>query len=839
MTFIYMNEHFNESNIVEKAIQTGFEVISKHKLPAKEPQYKTIPPRLNPEIKSFLLSQYPNGLYKHQAEAIDAFLDGSNVCISTSTASGKSLIFMISALNLILENPNSKVLALYPVRALIQDQIKKWETIVKPFNINVGYIDGGVPIVTRSEIIRSSNIILMTPDVAHAWLMRHLGDNDIKNFILNIRLLILDEAHVYDGVFGTNMAYFIRRFQIVTCNHQIICSTATLGKPEDFIYQLTGKITRSFDINDDFSAIPPKTILLLQEISGNNFESIVNFLIALAETEEGRFLAFGDSRKMVERIVASIHRNSTNEQDDNIEGDNLIKKILPYRSGYETEDRTTIQTSLENGVLIGVVSTSAMELGIDIGEIDLIILLDLPPTIKSFWQRIGRAGRKKPGICIVIDSRGNIIDRNEGLNKYLESPLEPNWLYLENRYIQYANALCAAYEINELGLVNNYNKEPYKSLPSSFNKFLENELYQTEIIPTDLYPLKQRAQAGPHREFPIRTGIETGFQVKEGPDRKLGNLTFSQALREAYPGAIYHYMARPYRIYHFNLGQGEIFARRDRGRTTKPISQTMVFPRFNEGILNLYISENGFLAETELQVSERVTGFIEQRGPTNKEYLYGPISPYYQRDLNRFFPTTGVCFCFNNYTISEKICLCIIEAFCIKFGIQERDLGNGLFFSNFNPIGSQQCRGTCIFDSSYGSLRLTQSLADNIRKVLDEAIYIAKMRGEDEIFSELINLSSFVEGLKPVNLTSTIEKVIDNWVTIIKPGQKAIYIDQNATQEVTVINCTYTPQGLMYKLQHQDTTADWYANATNVQPLFGETILIQKNFLTGEIKNLE
>jgi DEAD/DEAH box helicase domain-containing protein len=248
----------------------------------------------------------------------------------------------------------------------------------------------------------------------------------------------------------------------------------------------------------------------------------------LAKADAGRFIAFGDTRRMVEQLVMALKRYGAEVEDDE-DGLNLTKtenyyseqeiqstgsylNVLPYRAGYETIDRNNIQKSLAKGKLQGVVSTSALELGIDIGEIDLIVLLNQPASMKAFWQRIGRGGRKSEGICLFIDNRGSITDRTAGAQNYIRSPVEPNWLYLDNRYIQYANALCAAVENSEYG-ASEYNKIPFESLPTKFNKLLENEINPTEIISSDLYPLKQRAQAGPHREFPMRTSIEKSFQV--------------------------------------------------------------------------------------------------------------------------------------------------------------------------------------------------------------------------------------------------------------------------------------------------------------------------------------
>jgi DEAD/DEAH box helicase domain-containing protein len=807
---------------------------------------------------------------------------GGDICLSTSTASGKSLVFMAVAVDLILRDQNSKVLAFYPARALIQDQIEKWEAILKPLDIRFGYIDGGVAMEKRLPILDVSSVVLMTPDVAHAWLMSNLGTQEIRAFLKNIRLLILDEAHIYEGVFGTNMAYFLRRLLAVSKIRRIITSTATLDNPSEFVYQITGRKPSSFGPEIDSSGSPPKSILVGQEVAGKSFESIVSLLRRLARANMGKFLAFADTRRMVEQLVMALKRSLSEEdsKDDDsgqiedisdldIKDDSgdlaMAAKVLPYRAGYETVDRNQIQKALAKGNLVGVVSTSALELGIDIGEIDLIILLNQPPSIKTFWQRVGRGGRKREGVCLFIDNRGTIADSPMGLRKYMDSPIDPSWLYLENRYIQYTNALCSALEFREYG-EDQYDRTPFDSLPSNYNKLLENEINPAEIIPHDLYPLKQRAQAGPHREFPIRTGMEKSFQVKDKFGSPLGTLTFSQLLREAYPGAVYYYMGRPYRVNRLKYRQGEIYVYREKYWTTRPKAWSMVFPSFEGGLLRLLRSDEGFIAESEMQVSERVTGFVEQRGSTKEDHQYGPSSSYSQRELNRFFETTGVCWWFPvGYLNSEVMASRILEAFCFKFGVQRRDLGIGTFHSNTSPMGLGKCKGICIFDATHGSLRLTERLAEGFGEVLEEAILFAEAQRNSLAVQELEQFAEFVKAVRPEGIEGRQKIDLDdreNWTVIIASGEKAIHEGAKGPMEVVVLDHRYTPQGLMYELEHPkgklkfEITSPlsknvplserivpkpgvkWLVGANSVQPVPGETRMVLVNLVTGESKEL-
>ena len=185
---------------------------------------------------------------------------------------------------------------------------------------------------------------------------------------------------------------------------------------------------------------------------------------------------------MVEQLVAASHRamgeasEDEGEIEDSQDGDACRPsqrrlRILPYRAGYESDDREQIQQALESGELAGVVSTSAMELGLDIGAIDLTVLLSVPASVKAFWQRLGRAGRTRAGVCLLIDTQDALANSPSGLATYMRRPPEPNWLYLENRYIQYANALCAAAELRALSRTR-ADVAALDSLPASFRAFL-------------------------------------------------------------------------------------------------------------------------------------------------------------------------------------------------------------------------------------------------------------------------------------------------------------------------------------------------------------------------------
>lgn len=836
-----------------------YNIVEEEYLPGRDAELASIPSMIRPEVRAAISSMVPS-LYMHQSRAIESFLTGSDICLATSTASGKSLVFMSCASDMLFQDGVMKCLVLYPSKALIMDQLERWKSWSNQFGQKVGFIHGEVPGNERVAILLSSRIVLMTPDVAHAWIMSQLSDNRVRRFMEKLGLLILDEAHVYEGVFGSNMAFFMRRMAAAAPEHRLIMTTATLGAPEEFARSLTGRTVTCFASEDDGSQVSAKRIVVISEKDADAFQSKVDLLKTIRERSKGRFLAFADSRRMVEQLTVASNSgyamdeneegvDDDNDDDDNDDEDsseaNMLEQshaILPYRSGYEDHDRNSIQRALSSGKLAGVVSTSALELGLDIGELDLVVLLGIPATMKSFWQRVGRAGRRGEGKCILVDTGGIIQSVYGGLKEYLSKELEPNWLYLDNRRIQFSNALCAATETDK---TEDFLQEggAFSTLPKQFLDFFANELNPTAPVDSDLLELKQRAQGNPQYEFPIRSGMELSFNIRN-QGNPMGRVTFSQALREAYPGAIYYYMAKPYRVKKINFKNREILVGRCRRWTTKPITRTMVFPDFLNGISMLRRSEEGFLTECEMQISEQVLGFTEKRGPTEKNYEYCMGSDFYHRSINRFFSTTGICWRFpDGGTCSAGIAEAVFRAYCARFGIDERDIGFGVFYAKSSPFSDEPIQGVTIFDTTDGSLRLTQRLGENFVDVIECAIALSENRREsigctsgqlDSLHRCAVNLKNIVDE----GISTKDGDVQSDWVPVISNDENAMYVSDGVNILVKVIQHMYTPQGLKYRIKFSDGRQPCIAHSDHVLPLHGETRFVRVDLNTGEVHEI-
>lgn len=773
------------------------------------------PPGLDGAVTAALAGLFPDGIYTHQAEAIATSLSGEDICLATATASGKSLAFMSVAAHHLQIDPAATVLAVYPTRALISDQLGKWQDLLRLVGGEAAIIDGGVPMKERIAHMQRCRVLLMTPDVIHAWLLSHLGDTTVARFLDGLRLLVVDEAHAYGGVFGTNAACLFRRIAAASPGFRLIASTATVAEPQAHIEALTGRSCRVFGEDDDGAARPERAIVLATQQRKGALTSFLHYL-----TRDGtlRFLVFADSRKQVEQIVAQLHQEAGEEQ------------ILPYRSGYEDEDRKRIEGALRDGTLRGVVSTSALELGLDIGELDAVVLAGLPPSMKSFWQRAGRVGRRAPGVCLIVDS-GRFSDVAEDLPAYLARPVEPAWLYLENRFILYIHALCIAAEIAvQPGLAW---RAPAATLPPAFARFVEEELSPHEAIPPELYPIKQLACDDPHHRFPLRGEGEPDFEIVTPTKTSLGRVTNAQRLREAYPGAVYLYMAQPFRISRIDRKAQQIHAHKAKHIHTSPISQSMGFPDIS-GAFRLRQACLQVWAEGPLQVSERVAGFYEHHGEKLVPHAYGAGSRWSQKPLTRYVETSGVYWSLGNEATNQRIAERIADTFALRCGVQRAELGVGRVHAKETPWGP--ISGVCVYDATHGSLRLTSRLADDFAGIARAAARIEK---DDILRAGLLALAAAVESTPEAAIPAVAASPAagkspgSSVIPMIAVGESAMWFDHGSCDMVTIKGYQYTPEGLFYDISTNSAVRHW-AQESTIRSLAGQTRIVRIDLLSGK-----
>ncbi len=796
---------------------------------------------LSVQSRSFLCDDVPEGIYLHQKEAIKDFLNGENVCLTTGTASGKSLVFYSAAIEQIVKNPDSKILAIYPLRALGKEQEERWIVAMQKAGLDarVGRIDGQVSINERTEILKNSQVLIMTPDIIHAWLLYNLSNRHVLEFISRISLIVVDEIHTYSGVFGSNAALLFRRLQhimgMLNVHPRYIAASATIADPGLHLKKLFGLEFTTIDSSLDTSPRHEITIRLVEPPDTKDMLSTLSsFMEFIAGNTDHRFISFVDSRKQTEYIASIAARSQLKENDlDSMSCDHLQKlSILPYRAGYEANDRNIIQKRLSGGTLSGIVSTSALELGIDIPFLTLGILFGVPHSATSFYQRIGRIGRHSKGEIIVIN-KGDIYSENIFRNpeKLLNMPLSESALYLENQRMQYIHALCLARHGGEddqiRALINGDKKQNFESStdwPSGFLALCDSE--RVGVIPVELQNMKAEAGDDPNHTFPLRD-VDVQFRVeyKKGlQKRTLGSLSYAQLMREAYPGSVYYYTTRPYRVYRVKNSSRVVEVRHEKKYTTRPQTlPTLVFPNLSSGSV-FSAQKHGELitAECNMQIREAIAGIKERRGPNETAISY-PLDPSlgFYFDQNRFtrnYFTTGVIFthpALNKAGVRcDVIARLLFEAFLMTIPLERRDINfSGDRHRTKAGIVSEGDKFVCIYDQTYGSLRLSGRILEGqtLKKVFEKVVDLPMQNENMDINPEtILALEEVVNSLSEsrsditFNLSGETNRLHDELCKeVIMPGSKGLNIKNN-NEEFFIEDVFYSPviEGLAYRGKH-------------------------------------
>ncbi|HOU17922.1 MAG TPA: DEAD/DEAH box helicase [Candidatus Marinimicrobia bacterium] len=737
-------------------ISNNWNINYEYQIPEKNGEYFNIDDIGLSQSSKKYLSIYKLGIYKHQKLAITKFLSGRNICITTSTSSGKSLTFYVIAMELLSKKPDSKIMAIYPLKALGTEQTERWESAFRSsgLDISVGRIDGGIPVKERINIIKNNQIIIFTPDIIHAWMLSNISTKAIINFLSNVEAIIVDEAHVYSGVFGSNSAFLYRRLNNICASlnkiPKYICASATIKNPEVHMKNLIGL---DFTIIDEKSDSAPKKrsdILLIDPPNNIDVLSAFSALLKyISNNTNHHFIAFVDSRKQTEYIATIATRLSDKDDssEENLDFDELEQlKIFPYRAGYEEIDRINIQNKLSSRELNGVVSTAALELGIDIPYLTLGILFGMPNSATSFYQRIGRIGRNQNGVILLVNNKSILTEAIFRNPKILfKIPLTESTLYLENPRIQYIHTLCFARQSGENDIINQYLGTDTllnikTEFPENFIKLCNSE--RIGEISAEYQMMKSQAGEDPNHVFPLRD-VDIQFKVEyvRGPQKTmLGSLSYGQLMREAYPGAVYYYQTQSFRVTMVNIQKRLVQTRRERKYTTSPtFLPSLIFPNLSGGnIYNFIKIGDLIIIESNIQVRETVIGYKERRGRTELQFVY-PLNPndtngiYF--NLPRFtrnYFTTGVILNHPSFNINNvKVPLLseiIFESFLMIVPLDRQDVNFGCDKHRASRHGlNEGSRFISIFDQTYGSLRLTSRIIENeiLRNVLDKSIELA------------------------------------------------------------------------------------------------------------------
>ncbi len=379
----------------------GEEIAYRGVEPARGARVEPLPDDLDPRVVSALVANGVTSLYRHQAEAWEAARRSENVVVTTGTASGKSLAFNLPVLDAIAREPKTRALYLYPTKALAQDQARALAAL-RLKGLKPAIYDGDTPAERRWQIRKWSNLILTNPDMLHVGVLPH---HDRWGDVLhNLRYVVVDEAHVYRGVFGSHVANVLRRLRrlarVYEAEPQFLLASATIANAGELAEALTGEpatvVERDTSPKAEREVVIWNPPLLDPELGlrASPLGEAARLLSQLT-TRGLRTICFTKSRKAAELI----HRFTAERVDAA-----TAKRLAPYRAGYTPEQRREIERRLVEGELLGVTATDALELGIDIGLLDCAISVGFPGSVASLRQQWGRAGRRERGLAVLVAS---------------------------------------------------------------------------------------------------------------------------------------------------------------------------------------------------------------------------------------------------------------------------------------------------------------------------------------------------------------------------------------------------------------------------------------------------
>ena len=525
--------------------------------PAREALFEPFPSSIHLSLQDVLKSKGIESLYSHQTEAIRHIDEGENIVLSTGTSSGKSLCYSIPILNNQLNEPGSTALLLFPTKALTNDQLLTFQGFALQLPteaIKPVVYDGDTPTSQRSAIRKSTTILLTNPDMLHQGILPH--HTAWARFFSNLRFIVIDETHIYRGVFGSHFANLMRRLKRVCSFYnsfpQFILTSATIGNPEELAGSLIEQKVQLINYDGSpkgashFLIYNPPLVDEKLGIRKSSIDAGVNYTQKIIQANH-QALVFARTRRTVEMLLSYLRNKLPFAERETVQG---------YRSGYLKSARREIEQGLKDGKLKAVFSTSALELGINIGNLDVVILVGFPGTIATARQRLGRAGRKQQ------TSLGILIVTNEALDQYLASHPEylvennPEQALIDpqNLIILLQHIGCAAFELPFS------NQEGFGSMTAEeLNPFL-NLLEQSGSLSQQGENFYWMADRYPAAEVSLRSStpevISLNLIDEEGNTTLIGQLDAWTARWMVHKEAIYLHNAEVYEVLDLDLEKG-------------------------------------------------------------------------------------------------------------------------------------------------------------------------------------------------------------------------------------------------------------------------------------------
>ena len=531
-----------------------------------------LPATLAPALAEALGRAGIESLYTHQLAAYETAA-GSDLVVTSGTASGKSLAFNLPVLDGIARQPKRRALYLYPTKALAQDQARKLLQL-RPPGLREAIYDGDTPRDERPAIRRKSNLVLTNPDMLHVGILPH--HKSWGDFIANLGWVVVDEAHTYRGVFGSHVANVLRRLRRIArfygAEPRFLLASATIANPVELAERLVGT---EFELIDDDGAPragreltmwnPP----LIDKATGTRRSALSEAADLLAElvTQGVRTICFLKSRRGIELIQRFARENLERRGKPE-----LAARIAPYRGGYTPQQRREIEDRLSRGELLAVVATDALELGIDVGELDAAICVTFPGTVASLRQMWGRAGRRRRGVAVYVagqDALDQFFCRHP--EEFLGRPVEAAILDHGNEQIAARHLIAAAYELP-------LSDKDDEIFGPEWRPRAERLVAAGELRGTGGRLLPRRSEFVASR-IPLRSASADSVAVIERESGEmLGLVEAERAFTTIHPGAVYLHLGRSYEVERLDIEERRaIVSRFDGDWYTRPKKETEIY----------------------------------------------------------------------------------------------------------------------------------------------------------------------------------------------------------------------------------------------------------------------
>lgn len=637
-------------DLLEIVAEERGQLVHRHTVPARHSRFgqprEPLPVPLVHRLRELGVEQ----LYTHQAQAIDLVREGKNVTVVTGTASGKSLCYNVPVLESVLSDAQTRALYLFPTKALAQDQLKvlkrlRGEDELLPrrrarmrrsdapdeaagvlagpgpdLEFRAGTYDGDTPTTLRNRLRDEANLLLTNPDMLHAGILpNHARWSD---FFSELRYVIVDEIHVYRGIFGSHVANVLRRLRRIARHYgaqpQWICASATIANPGGLARALAGVEFETVD--DDGSPRgrkhfvfwnPPEIGSSGMERRSSNLEARDLFLRLIREGYQA--IAFVKARLLTEVLLRYL------QEELREDGGGLAKRVRAYRAGYLPEERRKIEAALFSGELLGVVSTSALELGIDVGSLDAALMVGYPGTIASTWQQAGRAGRRQKESVAVL------IGHNAPIDQYLMR--HPDYFFANNPesaildpsnpHILLNHLRCAIYEIP----VKIAEEPEYGAYAPAILDLMEEKTLVRRIKDRWFYSRDDY----PSASFSLRNSGENVYTIIDATNKNqvIGTIDESSAFSQVHPQAIYMHEAETYFVDELNLSERAAYIHKaDVDYYTQAITDTHI-EAHDPDLEQMWRTTSTFFGECSIH--EKTCMFKKIKFGSRDSLGYGPV----------------------------------------------------------------------------------------------------------------------------------------------------------------------------------------------------------------------